>query len=76
VVHSTKWPHPINHSPIAEPRSLRLACRRFLSATSSMERVLLVTDHPSHGECWDRNLAHLRLTFLYKRPQHDAHAMG
>jgi hypothetical protein len=118
MVHAAKWPHPINHSAIAEPRGLRLACRRFLSATST-ERVLLVTDHQpiaalggakdlphargfelnglfvdlltyknasftyahvpgtlnptdplsrdfvtKHGECWDGDLGHLRLTFF------------
>ena len=120
--HSAKWPGHVGHSAIAEPRGLRLACRRFLAATTT-ENVLLITDHRAiaevgggrpnphakgyelnllfldllafpaasfsfahvagvlnptdvlsrdfvtkHGECWDGDLARLRLTFFDGRP--------
>jgi hypothetical protein len=36
AMRAAKWPHPPNHSAIAEPRGLRLACRRFLSAERAL----------------------------------------
>jgi hypothetical protein len=44
VMHAAQWPKPLNHSAIAEPRGLRLACRRFISA-STTDRILLISDH-------------------------------